>query len=120
MPRFPADDDLDGWAKLLADLPEFEIEDDGEGCSSSRQVLLRGDFVGLLASGRFPGRLQVTAFQSEGAEFVAVDLWHGGNNGMVTTVILEVRPRAFNAWAGRLLSCFCFLGCCLSILYKTY
>ena len=95
MPRFPADDDLDGWAKLLADLPEFEIEDDGEGRSSSRQVLLRGDFVGLLASGRFPGRLQVTGFQSEGAEFVAVDLWHGGNNGMVTTVILGAAPVRF-------------------------
>ena len=93
MVGLPEPDDLAEWAKTFAALPEFEFEPDG-GFLGMPAVLWAdgGGSVGLLASGRFPGRLQVTAFQSEGEGFVAVDLWHGGNNGVVTTVILGATP----------------------------
>ena len=95
MVGLPAADDLDGWAKTFAALPEFEFEPDGGFLGCPAVTWADGDQVGLLASGRFPGRLQVTAFQSDGAGFVAVDLWHGGNNAMVTTVVLGADPIRF-------------------------
>ncbi len=96
MVSFSEPSDLDEWAKTFSALPEFEFEPDGGflGMAAVRWADGSGS-VGLLASGRFPGRLQVTAFRSEGAEFVAVNLWHGGNNGMVTTVILGDAPIRF-------------------------
>ena len=93
MEGLPAADDLDGWAVTLSSLPEFEI-DAARGFLGIPAVVWTdgAGFVGLLASGRFPGRLVVTPFTDDGTEYVAVDLWHGGNNGQGTTLVLAINP----------------------------
>lgn len=79
MERLPAADDLDGWAVTLSSLPEFEIDAEDGFLGIPAVVWSDGaGMVGLLASGRFPGRLIVTPFTDSGAEYVAADLWHGG------------------------------------------